>query len=83
MAIKSLDHTRSTWILLLAGLLTVTVYFPGLYGDYVFDDMPNLLDNKRLDIEVLDYDSLKSATLSSNSGPLRRPVSMLRFALNR
>jgi len=59
------------------------VYFPGLYGDYVFDDMPNLLDNKRLDMEVLDYDSLKSATLSSNSGPLRRPVSMLSFALNR
>jgi hypothetical protein len=81
--IKSPAHDRSSWILLLAGLLTVMVYFPGLYGDYVFDDMPNLLDNKRLDMEVLDYDSLRSATLSSNAGPLRRPVSMLSFALNR
>ncbi|MBW2208797.1 MAG: hypothetical protein JRG79_17990, partial [Deltaproteobacteria bacterium] len=83
VTIKSLAHDRSSWILLLAGLLTVIVYFPGLYGDYVFDDMPNLLDNKRLDMEVLDYDSLRSATLSSNAGPLRRPVSMLSFALNR
>jgi len=83
VTIKSLALDRSSWILLLAGLLTVLVYFPGLYGDYVFDDMPNLLDNKRLDMEVLDYDSLRSATLSSNAGPLRRPVSMLSFALNR
>jgi hypothetical protein len=69
--------------MLLAGLLTVAVYFPGLAGDYVFDDMANLLDNKRLDIEALDYDSLKSAAMSSGAGPLRRPVSMLSFALNR
>jgi hypothetical protein len=83
VTLQSPTFSRSSWILLLAGLLTVAVYFPGLYGDYVFDDMANLLDNKRLDIEVLDYDSLKSAALSSNSGPLRRPVSMLSFALNR
>ena len=83
MTLKSLARYRSAWILLLAGLLTVTVYFPGLSGDYVFDDMANLLDNKRLNIESLDYDSLKSAALSSGSGPLRRPVSMLSFALNR
>jgi hypothetical protein len=83
MAITSQARDQSSWILLLAALLTVAVYFPGLYGDYVFDDMSNLLDNKRLDIKTLDYDSLKSASFSSSAGPLRRPVSMFSFALNR
>jgi len=83
MTLQSLTFSRSSWIMLLAGLLTVAVYFPGLAGDYAFDDMSNLLDNKRLDIEALDYDSLKSAAMSSGAGPLRRPVSMLSFALNR
>ena len=83
MTVKSRLSYRSAWLILLAGLLTVAVYFPGLAGDYVFDDMANLLDNQRLDIETLDYDSLRSAAQSSGSGPLRRPVSMLSFALNR
>ena len=50
MTLQSLTFSRSSWVMLLAGLLTVAVYFPGLAGDYVFDDMANLLDNKRLDI---------------------------------
>ena len=83
MTLKSLIDSRPIWIMLLTVLLTVTVYFPGLAGDYVFDDRVNLLDNKRLDMEVLDYDSIKAASLSSGSGPLRRPVSMFSFALNR
>jgi len=83
MTLTTLTRCHPGWLMLLALLLTAAIYFPGLSGDYVFDDMTNLLDNKRLDIETLDYDSLKSAALSSGSGPLRRPVSMLSFALNR
>lgn len=83
MTVTLAARYRTAWLILLAGLLTVSVYFPGLAGDYVFDDMANLLENQRLDIETLDYDSLSSAAQSSGAGPLRRPVSMLSFALNR
>ncbi len=75
--------SRTVWFLILSVLLTVFVYYPGLSGDYMFDDMHNLLDNQRLDIETLDIDSLQSAAYSSGSGLLRRPVSMLSFSLNR
>jgi tetratricopeptide (TPR) repeat protein len=75
--------SRTGWLFLLTVLLTVFVYYPGLSGDYMFDDMHNLLDNQRLDIDSLDMDSLQSAAFSSGSGLLRRPVSMLSFSLNR
>lgn len=64
-------------------LLTVAVYYPGLSGDYMFDDMQNLLLNNRLELDTLDLSSLQAASLSSGSGTLRRPVSMASFALNR
>jgi tetratricopeptide (TPR) repeat protein len=63
--------------------ITAAIYTPGLAGDYMFDDMPNLLNNKRLQIDSLSLESLQSAALSSGAGILRRPVSMLSFALNR
>ncbi len=74
---------NSHWLFLLLVLLTVAVYYPGLSGDYLFDDTSNLLQNKALDIETLDMDSLSSAAYSSGAGMLRRPVSMASFALNR
>jgi tetratricopeptide (TPR) repeat protein len=64
-------------------LVTVIVYLPGLSGDYMFDDMSNLLDNPRLEMESLSLDNLASAAFSSGAGDLRRPVSMASFALNR
>lgn len=49
----------------------------------MFDDMPNLLHNEQLGISSLDPESIQGAIFSSGSGKLRRPVSMLSFALNR
>jgi hypothetical protein len=63
--------------------LTAVIYLPGLTGDYVFDDLPNLLNNKRLQLDSLNMESLQGAALSSGAGTLRRPVSMASFALNR
>lgn len=71
------------WFVLLLILLTIVIYYPGLSGDYLFDDTSNLLQNKALDIETLDMDTLRSAAYSSGAGILRRPVSMASFALNR
>ena len=78
-----LAQHRDIWVFILLGLLTVTVYHPGLSGDYMFDDRANLLQNRLLELETLDLDSLQNAAFSSGSGALRRPVSMASFALNR
>lgn len=63
-------------------IITFAIYFPGLSGDYVFDDPANILDNKKIAIDSLEYSDLKAAWGSGESGPLGRPISMLSFALN-
>jgi hypothetical protein len=70
-------------LFLLVSLFTAVIYYPGLAGDYMFDDMPNLLLNGQLDIDSPDLDSLQDAAFSSGAGILRRPVSMASFTLNR
>lgn len=72
-----------SWAIVLAGLLAIVVYFPGLSGDYMFDDTSNLLQNRELEFDTLDLESLQNAAFSSGAGELRRPVSMASFALNR
>ena len=80
---KPVIKQPAAWLLLVICTLTVCVYYPGLSGDYMFDDTGNLLDNKSLEIESLDLDTLGKAAFSARSGMLRRPVSMASFALNR
>jgi hypothetical protein len=74
---------RPAIFFLLACLLAIAVYFPGLSGDYVFDDMQNLLNNTRLPMKELNLENLEAASFSSHAGRLKRPVSMFTFALNR
>lgn len=62
--------------------MTYLVYQPGLAGSFIFDDGPNITDNTSLTVRSLDIDTLAHAALSSASGPLRRPISMLSFAFN-
>lgn len=83
MSLRHCFTAPAPWTALLLCLLTVLVYRPGLSGDYMFDDRPNLLENRQLDMPSLDIDSLAAAAWSSTSGVLRRPVSMASFALNR
>lgn len=71
------------YILLFCSLVvTFCIYQQGLYGDYVFDDAVNILENKKLAITKLDWASLQAAWSSGDAGPLGRPIAMLSFALN-
>lgn len=63
-------------------LVCLGSYWPGLYGNYVFDDPANILENSRLAVTSLDFASLRAAFWSGDAGPLGRPLSMLSFALN-
>lgn len=77
---------RSKVYLVFAWLILATVifivYFPGLSGDYVFDDLSNIVNNAPLHIGALDWSGVRSAIGSGDAGPLGRPLSVLSFALN-
>ena len=70
--------------LALSGLLAITlaVYIRGLFGGFQFDDYPNIVENEFLLLAGGTWQSWWDAAFSSGAGLLRRPVSMLSFAIN-
>jgi len=82
LGLGKLPATVICILLMLASVATYLVYQPGLSGPFLFDDMPNIVDNAAIAIGDLHANTLKQAALSSESGMLRRPISMLSFAIN-
>ena len=58
------------------------IYFPAIDGPWLFDDVPNLLENSALHRDFSEFDSWRAVALSTNAGPLGRPISSLSFAVN-
>ena len=77
-------HSRTAlFVAAFVGLiLTAFAYWPGLHGDFVLDDFPNLLENRALQIDSFSLEAFWQAALSSGAGTLRRPLSMFSFAVN-
>lgn len=70
------------FILAIISLLAFLAYKPSFNGDFYHDDLPNLVQNEKVQITDLTLKELKNASLSSQSGKLKRPISMVSFALN-
>jgi len=70
------------WLLLAALLLTTAAYWPGLSGDFLFDDYPNIVDNKGVQPVDAHLSSMVGAALSSPSSEFKRPLASLSFAAN-
>ncbi|WP_440268288.1 tetratricopeptide repeat protein [Dyella sp.] len=62
--------------------ISASLYWPGLHGGFLFDDYPNIVDNKGVQPADATFGSLVRASLSSPSSDLKRPISSLSFALN-
>ncbi len=64
----------------LALLIAALIYLPGLRGSFQFDDYPNIVDNKALDVRGKPASAWWDAAMASPSAELRRPLAMLSFA---
>jgi len=69
-------------LLVLTLALTAAVYWPGLSGGWLFDDFPNIVDNKNVQPTDASISSLTAAALSSPSSSIKRPLASLSFAAN-
>ncbi|PTU30786.1 hypothetical protein CJD38_14295 [Stenotrophobium rhamnosiphilum] len=58
------------------------MYWPGLYGSYLFDDYPNIVNNTDLQISALTVPDVTRAALSSPSSEFKRPLASLSFSAN-
>lgn len=63
-------------------VLAFFCYRPGLYGDFLFDDLINIVENTALKIDTLDITPLIAAAFSMGNGISSRPISMASFALD-
>lgn len=73
---------RIAWILAAALCVTALIYWPGLSGGYIFDDYPNIVDNKAVQPDNITLASLTTAALSSPSSLFKRPLASLSFTGN-
>jgi len=70
-------------LLLIIGLcVTSLAYWPGLYGGWLFDDYPNIVDNSGVLPDHASVAALVRAALSSPASDFKRPLASLSFALN-
>jgi len=66
----------------LALLVTALIYWPGLYGGWLFDDYPNIVDNHGVQPSEITLPSLVQVALSSPASDFKRPLASLSFAMN-
>jgi hypothetical protein len=60
--------------------ICATVFTAGLGGGFLFDDYPNIVDNKLVQPVSPSVSELTAAALSSPSSELKRPLASLSFA---
>lgn len=68
--------------MVLALLVTIMVYWPGLYGGWLFDDYPNIVDNHGVQPSEVSLPTFVQVALSSPASDFKRPLASLSFALN-
>lgn len=69
------------WLALALVMVTAALFWPGLSGDFLFDDFPNIVANTRVQPQQLDLDSLATAA-GGYSGMIGRPLATISFALD-
>ncbi|WP_162782033.1 hypothetical protein [Arenimonas caeni] len=76
-----LSRSAFAWLLLIAAL-TLSAFWPGVSGGFLFDDYPNIVKQERVHITELTTESLASAWSAFPIGPLGRPLAMVSFAVD-
>jgi tetratricopeptide (TPR) repeat protein len=68
--------------LLLLFLLLLVIYFNSFSGIWIFDDAPNIVENRHVHLKSLDWDSIKGTFYGPEGKNINRPLSYLSFGLN-
>lgn len=74
------QRTHGFLVAVLLGLVAL-VYVNSLDASWIFDDLPNIVNNPRLHLSSLDWDSL-SGTFLGTRDYINRPLAYLSFGLN-
>ncbi len=78
---KNIFMARPFFLLFVVLLSTLSVYWPGLSGGFLFDDWPNL-DAMGYLGGVTDWETFRAFVFSGWSGPSGRPLALASFLLD-
>jgi hypothetical protein len=73
---------RGYLLLALALVFTTIIYWPGLTGGWLFDDFPNIVNNRGVQPAHIDFRTIVHAAVSAPSSEFKRPLSSLSFVAN-
>ncbi|NKB35455.1 MAG: hypothetical protein GKR91_20335 [Pseudomonadales bacterium] len=81
--IHSLNRSGGLFLLGLVSSLSITaiVYWPGISGPFLFDDIPNLSELGKFE-GITNFETFRHFVFGNVSGPTGRPVAMLSFLLD-
>lgn len=82
MSGRELPSVQKGWLLVFVLIVVSICYWPGLSGGWLFDDYPNIVDNRGVQPADASLASLVNAALSSPASEFRRPLASLSFAAN-
>lgn len=82
MRLLASNRVRLALCGLACALATLAVYWPGLYGGFVFDDMPFILENPALQLDNPSFGDFVRAAMSFPAEHQGRWLTMLTFAAN-
>jgi hypothetical protein len=79
-----MTDTRSRFLLasVLVAVLASLLFVPGLPGEFVFDDIPNITNNQAVHLERLDAEGLVKAVATPQPSGVMRTLPTLTFALD-
>lgn len=67
---------------ILASILTVVAYAPGLHGPFIFDDIANITDNSTIKLTRISFQDLTSSSRYEEGSFPGRAMSRISFAIN-
>lgn len=78
----TLPHRGFLLLSLLCAALAYLVLLPGLPGDFVLDDIRNIVENSGIRLQALDLAAVRDAAFSTQFGGTIRTLPTLTFALD-
>lgn len=64
-------------------IITTLAYWPGLSGDFLFDDFPNIVTNSAVHAETINLDTLQRSAKAFEPGTvIGRPLATISFAID-
>lgn len=82
MSLPNRSNSRSYVLFVLTLIVVIAVYWPGLSGGWLFDDYPNIINNRGVQPSQIDFRTLVHAALSAPASEFKRPLASLSFVAN-